>query len=119
MITTLSLSGMKLFTCTTVIYYNELAYIYATNMNHYSSLKCINLCNKSLFFVNGLIFCSFSVVRARNLIPMDPNGLADPYVKLKLIDSATDIAKHIYGSRYKTKTIKASLNPEWNEEFGV
>ena len=59
----------------------------------------------------------FVVVKARNLIPMDPNGLADPYVKLKFIDSATNTSKHINHGRYKTKTIKASLNPQWNEAF--
>uniref|UniRef100_A0AAQ5Z4D1 C2 domain-containing protein n=1 Tax=Amphiprion ocellaris TaxID=80972 RepID=A0AAQ5Z4D1_AMPOC len=50
-----------------------------------------------------------TVKRAKGLKPMDFNGLADPYVKLHLLPGACK------ANKLKTKTIRNSLNPVWNE----
>ena len=52
---------------------------------------------------------TLSVVRARDLLPADSNGLSDPYVQMH-VGNAVDRAE-------KTKVIKKSLSPEWNETF--
>ncbi|KAJ6830649.1 C2 and GRAM domain-containing protein [Iris pallida] len=46
------------------------------------------------------------VIKARDLPAVDVNGSSDPYVRLQL-------GKH----RAKTKIVKNSLNPVWDEEF--
>ncbi|VDO72337.1 unnamed protein product [Schistosoma margrebowiei] len=55
---------------------------------------------------------SMLVFEAKNLVPMDPNGLADPYVKIKLLPS-DEGGK----SKLKTKVCRSTLNPVWNETF--
>ncbi|CAI8590491.1 unnamed protein product [Vicia faba] len=46
------------------------------------------------------------VIEAKNLPPMDLNGFSDPYVRLQL-----------GRQRFRTKVVKKSLNPKWDEEF--
>ncbi|XP_071964600.1 multiple C2 and transmembrane domain-containing protein 1-like isoform X3 [Antedon mediterranea] len=49
-----------------------------------------------------------TILEGRNLIPMDDNGLSDPYIKFKL------------GSeKYKSKVENKTLNPHWMEQFDL
>uniref|UniRef100_A0A2K5ZA71 protein kinase C n=1 Tax=Mandrillus leucophaeus TaxID=9568 RepID=A0A2K5ZA71_MANLE len=79
-------------------------------LHSYSSPTFCDHCGSLLYgLVHQGMKCSFG--EARNLIPMDPNGLSDPYVKLKLIPDPRNLTKQ------KTRTVKATLNPVWNETF--
>ncbi|XP_067838951.1 multiple C2 and transmembrane domain-containing protein 1-like isoform X3 [Heptranchias perlo] len=49
---------------------------------------------------------SVTLIEGRDLKPMDPNGLSDPYVKFKM-----------GCQKYKSKTILKTLNPQWREQF--
>jgi len=55
--------------------------------------------------------CAATVYEAKNLIPMDPNGLADPYVKVRLVPESNSKVKP------KTKMVRSNLCPAWNETF--
>ena len=46
------------------------------------------------------------------MVSADKNGLSDPYVKAKIIPEAEDGE-----AKYKTKTCRKNLNPEFNETF--
>uniref|UniRef100_A0A1Y1LN07 Rabphilin n=1 Tax=Photinus pyralis TaxID=7054 RepID=A0A1Y1LN07_PHOPY len=59
--------------------------------------------------VNLTLHCS--VYRAKNLIAMDINGLADPFCKLNILPDAKTY------TRLRTKTVHKSRNPEFNENL--
>ena len=50
------------------------------------------------------------VVEAKDLMAADLNGKSDPYVKIKDVPG-------LVGKGAKTKVIKKTLNPVWNEDF--
>ncbi|XP_030579905.1 multiple C2 and transmembrane domain-containing protein 1 isoform X2 [Archocentrus centrarchus] len=51
---------------------------------------------------------SIALIEGRNLSPMDPNGLSDPYVKFRLGPQ-----------KYKSKTVPKTLSPQWREQFDL
>lgn len=52
-----------------------------------------------------------TVYRAKNLIPTDISGLADPFCKLNIMPSTK------VSTRLKTKTVHKTRNPEFNENL--
>ncbi|XP_058644848.1 multiple C2 and transmembrane domain-containing protein 1 isoform X4 [Onychostoma macrolepis] len=69
------------------------------------NLRLSDLHRKSQLW-RGIV--SVRLIEGRNLIPMDQNGLSDPYVKFKLGPQ-----------KYKSKTIPKTLNPQWREQFDL
>uniref|UniRef100_A0A8C6UMY9 Double C2-like domains, alpha n=1 Tax=Neogobius melanostomus TaxID=47308 RepID=A0A8C6UMY9_9GOBI len=64
-----------------------------------------------LLYEQGSSQLHCTVLRAKGLKPMDFNGLSDPYVKLHLLPGACK------ANKLKTRTIRNSLNPVWNERL--
>jgi Ca2+-dependent lipid-binding protein len=51
------------------------------------------------------------ILSAENLLSADSNGKSDPFVKLYINDKSE--------SFYKTRTMKKTLNPQWNEKTSI
>eukprot|EP00117_Sycon_ciliatum_P024569 scpid30854/ scgid1514/ Protein kinase C alpha type len=69
----------------------------------------------SFLYEDGKTPCSASITlivkAAKHVLSMDPNGMSDPYVKMKLRPDSLGTGKK------KTGICKKTLNPEWNELF--
>ena len=61
-------------------------------------------------------FFQFLVGAAKGLVPLDKNGLSDPYMKVKIIPHDVLEDKKV---KYKTKTHRKNLNPEFNAVFSI
>ncbi|KAM9306514.1 multiple C2 and transmembrane domain-containing protein 1 isoform 5-T6 [Pholidichthys leucotaenia] len=69
------------------------------------SVRLSDLHRKSQLW-RGIV--SIALIEGRNLTPMDPNGLSDPYVKFRLGPQ-----------KYKSKTVPKTLSPQWREQFDL
>ena len=59
----------------------------------------------SNILTSGLGLMEISILRARDLVPMDMNGFSDPYCELKVNNEC----------KYKSSVKKKTLNPIWEE----
>ncbi|XP_033181359.1 multiple C2 and transmembrane domain-containing protein 1 isoform X1 [Mastacembelus armatus] len=73
--------------------------------NKQQSVRLSELHRKSQLW-RGIV--SIALIEGRNLIPMDPNGLSDPYVKFRLGPQ-----------KYRSKTVPKTLSPQWREQFDL
>ncbi|XP_040013406.1 multiple C2 and transmembrane domain-containing protein 1 isoform X2 [Xiphias gladius] len=69
------------------------------------SMRLSELHRKSQLW-RGIV--SIALIEGRKLIPMDPNGLSDPYVKFRLGHQ-----------KYRSKTVPKTLSPQWREQFDL
>uniref|UniRef100_A0A8C4ZQI0 Rabphilin 3A homolog (mouse), b n=1 Tax=Gadus morhua TaxID=8049 RepID=A0A8C4ZQI0_GADMO len=74
-----------------------------------AGLATLGLLEFSLLYEQETHALHCCIVKAKGLKPMDSNGLADPYVKLHLLPGASK------SNKLRTKTLKHTLNPVWNE----
>ncbi|XP_069022839.1 multiple C2 and transmembrane domain-containing protein 1 [Embiotoca jacksoni] len=72
---------------------------------HQQSIRFWELHRKSQLW-HGIV--NIALIEGRNLTPMDPNGLSDPYVRFRLGPQ-----------KYRSKTVPKTLNPQWREQFDL
>lgn len=75
----------------------------------FTSTKLVIIAVKHL---HTLCLIVFTVIECRNLPPMDPNGLADPYVKVSIL--STDGTEK---NKQKTERKEKNLDPKYDETF--
>ncbi|KAM9306511.1 multiple C2 and transmembrane domain-containing protein 1 isoform 2-T3 [Pholidichthys leucotaenia] len=83
----------------------ESASTVACSVKQQQSVRLSDLHRKSQLW-RGIV--SIALIEGRNLTPMDPNGLSDPYVKFRLGPQ-----------KYKSKTVPKTLSPQWREQFDL
>ena len=77
----------------------------------FSTLPPLNM-NDKLFFCKNLTL-NILVIEAKDVPAMDRNGFSDPFIKLYLLGPKQNDKI----GEVKTKIIKKTLNPVWNEEY--
>ncbi|XP_029108771.1 multiple C2 and transmembrane domain-containing protein 1-like isoform X2 [Scleropages formosus] len=75
----------------------------STKQQPHQSVRLSDIHRKAQLW-RGIV--SISLIEGRNLMPMDANGLSDPYVKFRL-----------GYQKYKSKTMSKTLSPQWREQF--